>query len=202
MHAVLEHVVVQISKEVRGLDADVAQQHPGGRTHEWNAQQVVEHLILTYRATSGLLESRLRKGRSSQHQNRTWLQRLLQVMILGCGRLPQGVPTLDENRPSPGEFAAMDGEQLGSALCAEMQWMDALLERCRHRFGTERVGNHPWLGPLRVDQWRRFHVVHGLHHVEQLRSILAQVAPEPVPIRITSGTLRKKLPIPVQRPLA
>jgi hypothetical protein len=28
--------------------------------------------------------------------------------------------------------------------------------------------DHPILGPLTVDQWRKFHVVHTEHHVRQI----------------------------------
>jgi hypothetical protein len=80
--------------------------------------------------------------------------------------------------------------------------MDALLDSCRHKFGIERVATHPWLGPLRVDQWRRFHAVHGLHHMTQLQSVIAQVAAMPVPVRTGSSGLAKKLRIPAHRPLA
>ena len=80
--------------------------------------------------------------------------------------------------------------------------MDAVLDRCRRKFGMERVSIHPWLGPLRVDQWRRFHVVHGLHHVTQLRSVMELVAPSPAPVRMTRENLVEKLHIPAQRPLA
>ena len=201
MHAVLERVVLQISNDIRNLDADTAQQHPGDRTHDWSAQQVVEHLILSYRTTSHLLESRLKKGRPSRNQERTWLQCFLQVMILSLGKLPRGVPTLDETRPESGEFAVMNGEQLATMLGAEMQLMDAVLKRCRHKFGMERVAIHPWLGPLRVDQWRRFHVVHALHHVEQLRSVIGEVTSQAVPIRVISGRSGQKLQVPAQRSL-
>jgi hypothetical protein len=53
----------------------------------------------------------------------------------------------------------------------------------------ERVATHPWLGTLRVDQWRRFHVVHGLHHLPQLRSVMEQVAPAPLPVKLTGRSL-------------
>jgi hypothetical protein len=202
MHAVLKRVVEQIDAELRGLDLETAQLNPGGRSHEWSAQQVIEHLILTYRTTSRSLETRLKKGRPSRGLDRTYLQWLLQLMVLSFGKLPRGVPTLDENKPGQGEFAAMSGEQLVAVLQAEMAAMDVVLDRCRYKFGMERVAAHPWLGPLRVDQWRRFHVVHGMHHVAQVRSIIAQVAPQPLPILITSRSLGKKLQVPAQRPLA
>lgn len=200
MHAVLEPVVSQIASQVRGLDAATTQLHPRGLAHKWTTQEVVEHLVLGYRLTSTALETRLSKGRVS-HKTRTQLQWLLQLMILSFGALPRGVPALDETMPEKGRFAAMDGRQLGDLLRQEAEAMDTLLDTCRRRFGIERVGAHPWLGPLRVDQWRRFHVVHGLHHVVQLQSVIAEVAPAPAPVTLSSS-LVQELQIPAQRPFA
>jgi hypothetical protein len=202
MHAVLERVVDQISDEVRHLDADATQLHPNDLTHKWNAQQVIEHLVLGYRTTTEALETRLKKGRLSRKHRRTYLQWSLQMMILTFGAMPQGVPALEETMPKPGGFPAMSGRELIDLLRREVAAMDTLLDTCRRRFGIERVGIHPFLGPLRVDQWRRFHAIHGVHHLGQLRSILAQVAPDPVPLKLTRENLVEKLQIPAQRPLA
>jgi hypothetical protein len=202
MHAVLEPVVSQISSEIRDLDAETTQLHPKGLAYKWSVQQVIEHLVLSYRLTSEDLETRLNKGRLSRNRRRTRLQWSLQLMILSFGALPQGVPSLDETMPTEGSFAVMNGRQLGDLLRQEIDAMDAVLDRCRRKFGMERVSHHPWLGALRVDQWRRFHVVHGLHHVTQLRSVMELVAPSPVPLRMTRENLVEKLQIPAQRPLA
>ncbi len=202
MHAVLERVVSQISSELRGLNAETTQLHPKNLAYKWSAQQVVEHLVLGYRRTSSALETRLNKGRLSRNRKRTYLQWSLQLMILSFGKLPRGVPALDETVPVPGRFAATDGRQLGELIRQEIEIMDSLFDACRRKFGMERVAVHPFLGPLRVDQWRRFTVVHGLHHLTQLRSVIEQVAPMPVPVRAASPTLVEKLQIPAQRPLA
>jgi hypothetical protein len=202
MHAVLERVVSEISSEIRELDADTTQLHPNGLSYKWSAQQVIEHLVLSYRLTTEGLETRLNKGRLSRNRRRTRLQWSLQLMILSFGALPRGVPALDETMPTPGTFAAMNGRQLEDLLRQEIDAMDAVLDRCRRKFGIERVSIHPWLGPLRVDQWRRFHVVHGLHHLTQLRSVIELVAPAPAPVRMTRENLVEKLQIPAQRPLA
>src|ERR1700733_8074704 len=201
MHAVLERVVSQISSEMLGLDAATTQLHPNGLAYKWIAQQVVEHLVLGYRLTSSALETRLNKGRLSRNRKRTYLQWSLQLMILSFGKLPRGVPALDEVMPVAGSFAAMDGQQLGNLIRQEMEAMDKLFDACRRKFGMERVAVHPFLGPLRVDQWRRFHVVHGFHHLTQLQSVIAQVAPVQVPVTIGSPKLVEKLQVPAQRPL-
>ena len=202
MHAVLEQVASQFASEVLSLDAETTQLHPNGLDYKWSAQQVVEHLVLGYRLTSSALETRLNKGRLSRKRKRTYLQWSLQLMILSFGKLPQGVPALDELMPVKGSFAAMDGQQLGNLIRQEMDAMDKLFDACRRKFGMERVAVHPFLGPLRVDQWRRFHVVHGLHHLTQLRSVIEQVAPMRVPVTIAGPTLVEKLHVPSQRPLA
>jgi Protein of unknown function (DUF1569) len=80
-------------------------------------------------------------------------------------------------------------------LRKEIDAMDALLDGCRRKFGMEQVATHPFLGSLRVDQWRRFHVVHGHHHLDQLRSVIEQVAPALVPVQITSKNLVNELQI-------
>jgi hypothetical protein len=202
MHAVLEQVASQFASAVLSLDAETTQLHPNGLDHKWSAQQVVEHLVLGYRLTSKALEIRLNKGRLSRNQQRTYLQWSLQLMILTFGRLPQGVPALDETVPVAGRFPAMDGQQLGDLLRREIDAMDKLFDACRRKFGMERVAVHPFLGPLRVDQWRRFHVVHGLHHLTQLRSVIAQVVPVQIPVTIAGPKLVEKLGVPAQRPLA
>jgi hypothetical protein len=202
MHAVLEQVASQFASEVLSLDAETTQLHPNGLDHKWSTQQVAEHLVLGYRLTSKALEIRLNKGRLSRNQQRTYLQWSLQLMILTFGRLPQGVPALDETVPVAGRFPAMGGQQLGDLLRREIDAMDKLFDACRRKFGIERVAVHPFLGPLRVDQWRRFHVVHGLHHLTQLRSVIAQVVPVQIPVTIAGPKLVEKLGVPAQRPLA
>jgi hypothetical protein len=202
MHAVLERVANQLAGEVDGLDAETTQLHPDGLAYKWTAQEVVEHLVLGYRLTAGALESRLSKGRPSRNQSRTYLQWSLQWMVLSFGALPRGVPAPDETVPVSGLFPAMDGRQLGDLLRRELDAMDVALDACRRKFGMEKVAVHPLLGPLRVDQWRRFHVVHGWHHVPQLQSVVARVAPMRTPLKLSAGSLVEKLHIPAQRPLA
>jgi hypothetical protein len=192
MHLVLDRVVSEIANELSDLDTETAQLYPGALTYKWTAQQVIEHLVLSYRMTSDALQNRLDKGRAVR-KKRTLLQWSLQLMILSCGEFPEGVPALEETTPEPEKFAAMSGRQLGGFLREEAEALNTLLDRCRRIFGMEHVAIHPWLGPLRVDQWRRFHSLHGSHHLNQLRSVLAQVSPEPLPVKHTTGSFVKEL---------
>ncbi len=58
--------------------------------------------------------------------------------------------------------------ELVTRLETAIELLDATLDECRQRFGMERVGRHFLLGPLRVDQWRRYHVLHLGHHRTQM----------------------------------
>ena len=47
--------------------------------------------------------------------------------------------------------------------------MDDSIARCEQKLGSRRkLLDHPILGPLTAAQWRKFHLVHGLHHEKQL----------------------------------
>src|SRR5580698_4783557 len=117
MHAVLERVICQIECEAGGLDAETAQLHPKDLAYLWNAQQVIEHLVLGYRVTSVALQGRLNKGRlSRQRKKRTWLQWSLQIMILTFGSLPKGLPAPDDTTPVPEGFGKLDGRQMADLL--------------------------------------------------------------------------------------
>lgn len=199
MHAVLEYAASRICDELGGLDAETCQKHPNERAHLWGMQQVIEHLLLTYRGTAENLETRLRKGRISRNQRRTPVQWMLQLMVLSFGYFPRGAPAPDETMPQPGLFPAMNGRELGERLRAELSSVDDAFDRCRRAFGMERVAAHPILGPLRIDQWRRFHVIHTLHHCRQLQRVREQVAPRPAAELTSNPGLAKELQIPVHR---
>jgi hypothetical protein len=42
------------------------------------------------------------------------------------------------------------------------------------------VGRHFLLGPLRVDQWRRYHVLHLRHHLRQMADVRETLSDEVV----------------------
>jgi len=48
--------------------------------------------------------------------------------------------------------------------------MESGFDDCERRFGvTTKIMDHPLLGPLTASQWRKFHLVHGRHHAQQIR---------------------------------
>lgn len=175
MHAVFQSAFRDFAAELGSFDATSASVHPCGRPHCWSVHQIVEHLVLSMESTLMTLEERLAKGRPERNVHRSRTEWALQLMILSAGHMPQGVgaphqTTPQENLPTVGV------RELTERLETAIESLDATLDKCRQRFGMERVGRHFLLGPLRMDQWRRYHVLHMQHHLKQvgeLREILS-----------------------------
>jgi hypothetical protein len=196
MHAVFECIADRISRQLTGLDSEETQSRPGGKNHSQTIQEIIEDLAHSYRVTAEILEDRLSKGRPSRSNGRTWLQWTLQLMILSFGHIPESSEFPDRKGSAPERRSPMGGSDLFHLLWRELDALDARLDECRHRFGMEKVGIHFLLGPLRVDQWRRFHAVHSIYCLEQLQFVrqypqLATSSPDAV--------LAKELKIPVHR---
>jgi hypothetical protein len=96
--------------------------------------------------------------------------------------MPRGVPAQTFARPGQLHWQSMGGSELIELLRLEVDQMDSLLDRSRERFGIQRVASHYLLGPLRADQWRRFHVIHMRHHLGQLRRIESSVSQSAPPV--------------------
>jgi hypothetical protein len=201
MHPVLQTLMVRISREIDGLDEGTAQLHPDEQAHQWSVQQIVEHLALSYRTTTRNLEARLAKGRVTRNQRRSLVEWALQLMVLSFGHHPRGAPPLEEASASAGPFPAKNGSELAELLRGELEAMDGVLDRCRRKFGMERVAVHPILGPLRVDQWRRFHTVYGMHYLQQIVQVRDKVRRQAVPAGDGRAKLAEELPIPGRRSL-
>jgi hypothetical protein len=98
-------------------------------------------------------------------------------MILSAGHMPKGVGAPREITPSA-TLPATGVRELTERLETSIELLDATLDQCRHRFGMERVGRHFLLGPLRIDQWRRYHVLHLRHHLKQMSALRATLSVE------------------------
>jgi len=199
MHPILQSVETEFHKLLGPLDAMETQRHPGGNPLRWNVQQVVEHLILTYQLSSEVLATRLEKRRPTAARC-TILEWWLQLIVLSLGRMPKGAPAPSATVPKPSQ--PLSGHELAWKLAKEAEKMDSLLTQCRAKFGLERVATHIVLGPLRVDQWRRFHVIHGMHHLQQIQGII-DTAPANRLTRPAAGNVRswasKESDVPVNR---
>jgi Protein of unknown function (DUF1569) len=170
MHPVFQSAFRDITAELSRFDSTSASVHPWGRPHCWSVQQIVEHLVLSMDNTRTTLAERLAKGRPGRHLRRSRTEWVLQLMILSAGHMPKGVGAPRETTPK-GSLQSTGVRELTERLERATELLDATLDECRHRFGMERVGRHFLLGPLRVDQWRRYHVLHLQHHLSQVRGL-------------------------------
>jgi Protein of unknown function (DUF1569) len=170
MHPVLQSAFREVTAEIGRYDATSANVHPWGRPHCWSVHQIVEHLALSMDQTRTMLQERLAKGRPGRNLGRARTEWALQLMILSLGHMPRGVGATHETTPKP-NLASLGTRELTDRLEIAIESLDATFDRCRQQFGMERVGRHFLLGPMRIDQWRRYHVLHMRHHVKQMREV-------------------------------
>ena len=174
MDADFEKLRTRFAAEIEGFPAEMQQLHPGGNPESWNVAQVLTHLILTYRGTNRALQERLDKGRTTQARvNASQLPS--RWCVLGCGFMPRGRQAPESVRPR-NSTRSENGPNILDEMREQLAVMDQLLAKCEEQFGRKPVATHHILGPLRPDQWRKFHLVHGLHHLKQIRRVKAAVS--------------------------
>ena len=161
---------ISMAHELDGLAAEFMERHPGCDAARWNIRQIVEHLILTYRASGRAFRERLEKGRPTQSRT-TVNQRMAQWTVLGLGVFPPGREAPPWVTPKSVADQAMDGRDLAALFDDELRGMEEVLGECGPVFGGEAFASHQILGPLSVARWRRFHAVHGFHHLRQIRKL-------------------------------
>lgn len=175
MHAVLKTALDALVKEVAHFDAASAEVHPRGASHCWSTSQILRHLTLSMDEARVELETRLAKRRVARNAHRTRTEWALQLMVLTVGSMPNGIPAPESTVPAADE-ECVGAAELIKRLEIAVEQMDQTLDQARRLFGMERVGSHFLLGPLRVDQWRRYQVVHMRHHQKQIHAIRVELS--------------------------
>ena len=184
MYEPFAEVCARYARELRPFPAEALEVHPQGDLNRWNARQIVEHLVLTYKSSGSVLQQRLDKGRPTQARA-TMKQRVPQFVLLGLGFMPSGRPAPASVTPGAAPGRSLDGADPADLFRSELQRMDELLVQCEKRFGKQQMATHQILGPLSAEQWRRFHVVHARHHLRQVKNI-------------RHSELMKEIQVPVQ----
>jgi hypothetical protein len=137
--------------------------HPQGK---WSAAEILEHLYLTYTGTIKGFERVMQSG-ELRTTPPTWKQRAGKLLVLGLGHLPAGREAPSMSRPR-----GLPPEQVRTEIVSKIADMDDAIARCDRQFGAgKELLDHPVLGPLNASQWRKFHLVHGLHHLRQIRRL-------------------------------
>lgn len=163
MDRYLQELHDAIASVTSGMNTEQLTAHPEGK---WCAAEVLEHLYLTYRGTVKGCERCLEHGKTLSRTPRfpDWMRT---TVVVRFGYMPPG-----RKAPAVSVPRGMPAEEVVKAMGPEILAMDDLLTRCEARFGqSTRILDHPVLGPLTAAQWRKFHWVHGWHHVKQLRNL-------------------------------
>jgi hypothetical protein len=151
-----------INAAVAGLSAEQLSRHPPGK---WSASEVLEHLHLTYTGTIKGFQRVLAAGQPSD-ATPSWVHRSRKWLVLGLGYLPSGreAPTHTRPRGNP-------PEKVLAEIGAKISEMDAVIAECEAKFRQRKLLEHPMLGPLNASEWKKFHLLHGMHHVKQIRRL-------------------------------
>lgn len=159
----LNRLQVEIATVLTGLSPKQLCAHPPGK---WCVTEILEHLYLTYTGTTKGFERVLKAG-TPKVTPPTLKQRSAVLLVLGFSFLPSGREAPAMARPrglAPGTVQ----KEIGSKIAE----MDAILAACEGKFGANtKVLDHPILGPLTIGQWRKFHLVHGRHHLKQIQRL-------------------------------
>ena len=160
MDSYLQQLQNAIASASRGMSVEELARHPEGK---WSAAEVLEHLYLTYTGTIKGCERCLQAGRPLARIP-TWRDRARTTVVVGLGFLPGGRKAPERTTPR-----GMPAEQVTSAVGPMLVAMDEAIARCEAKFGKRtKLMDHLILGPLTARQWRKFHWVHGRHHVKQI----------------------------------
>jgi hypothetical protein len=160
MDSYLDQLQRAIAAVTRGVTPTDLARHPEG---QWSAAEVLEHLYLTYTSTVKGFERCLETGRP-QVSPPTAKQRLAAVLVVGAGLMlgRREAPPYTRPRGTPAEKVVAE---IGVQIAA----MDRIIAQCEARYGKRvKLLNHFVLGPLTGSEWRKFHWVHGRHHIKQI----------------------------------
>jgi DinB superfamily len=159
----LKRLQDELSASIQGLSTkELSWHHPD----KWCIAEIIEHLYLTYTGTTKGLSRVLASDKAQEHVP-TLGQRLRAFVVTGVRYFPDGVKS-----PPVAIPRGLPSDRSISEIVLKIAEMDEMMSRCAARFGSDtKVLDHPVLGPFSVSQWRKFHWVHGRHHLKQIRQL-------------------------------
>jgi hypothetical protein len=170
MNRNLEVLREELAKALSGLNDQQTQLRPGGDATRWSIQQITGHLRLTYMATETAMDARIAKA-SATKATPSLLQYAGQFTLITCGYFPRGRQAPDRVT-APTDEAPVSGSVLMAQVADSIAAMSRRIDVAETIFGEKLRGvSHMVLGPLSISQWRRFHLIHGRHHIKQIWAI-------------------------------
>jgi hypothetical protein len=169
MDSLLEELRQALASALDGMSDAQMSWHP---VDKWCATEVLEHLYLTYTGTVKGFERVLAAGKPLVARA-SLRQRTRKLVVLGFNHMPEGRKAPKNTVPR-----GLPPEKLRSEVGLQIAAMDEIMAQCEARFGRGKLLDHPVLGPLTAAQWRKFHLIHGRHHVKQIRRLRDLAAAE------------------------
>jgi hypothetical protein len=164
MHPSLQQAYDAIDAATNALSEEQMRLHPEGK---WDIAAILEHLSLTYTSTSRAMSKCLNAGKplatSANLKNR-----IARMFVVNLSYIPSG-------RKAPRQVvpAGMSGTEAREAIKSNLKKMDEDLRACEERFGERvKVADHAILGPIPICEWRKFHLLHTLHHMKQVHALI------------------------------
>jgi hypothetical protein len=158
-----EEIASEVGATVAGLSVEQLSWHPPGK---WCVAEILEHLYLTYTGTVKGFE-RVAAAGKPLGSAQSWSQRGRTLVVVGFGYLPPGREAPPVTRPR-----GLPPEKVLAEIGPKIAEMNDIVARCEEKMGPRsRLLDHLVLGPLTASQWRKFHLVHGRHHLKQLRRL-------------------------------
>ncbi len=156
----LEHIRRELERVTGTMSEDDWRYAPPGK---WSCAQILEHLLLSYTATTKGALTALQTGKPLGGHP-TLRDKVATFYVARLGLLPSGRMSPKQTTPRNGA-GVQSLRQFNDALVA----MDATLEDAEKRFGSlAKILDHPILGPLNAKDWRRVHRAHARHHLKEI----------------------------------
>jgi Protein of unknown function (DUF1569) len=150
----------ELESRATAMSDEDSRPRPDGK---WCVADILEHLYLTYTGTIKGLNRVLEAGKPLARRP-TLKDRFGTFVVTVVGYLPEGRKAPPMTAPK-----GMDGAMVRAQIGTQITAMNDLLAECARRFGQgTRILDHPVLGPLTADGWRKFHIAHGQHHLKQI----------------------------------
>jgi len=160
MHPLLEELKRTLDSAIADMSEQQLTWHP---PLKWSAAEVLEHLYLSYTGTTKGFERALETGKPAATRA-TLRQRTRSLVVFGFNYLPSGREAPAATRPK-----GLPTEKVRNGFGEKIAAMDSVIAQCESRWGAGiRLLDHPFLGALTAEQWRRFHLLHGRHHQKQI----------------------------------
>jgi len=167
MDSLLQKLKQALDAAIDGMSDEQMSWHRDGK---WCATEVLEHLYLTYTGTIKGFERVLANGTPLASPIK-FNQRVRQFVVFGFNYMPEGRKSPQQALPR-----GLSAEAVRAEYGLKIAAMDEIIARCEDRFGSRtKLLDHLILGPLTASQWRRFHLIHGKHHVEQILRLRGQL---------------------------